>query len=119
MGNEVSGTTTVYSVEDLLAAEEDEDADQGDDKDTDKDKDKDKQDTPKKPGNDAGKDGKGDKGSADKSSSTVSGGIIAGSVIGVIAALAATIGVLRVPGVRETVLSLAPAPLRAQLEKFL
>ena len=119
VGNEVSGTTTVYSVEDLLAAEEDEDADQGDGKDTDKDKDKDKQDTPKKPGNDAGKDGKGGKGSADKSSSTVSGGIIAGSVIGVIAALAATIGVLRVPGVRETVLSLAPAPLRAQLEKFL
>ncbi len=35
------------------------------------------------------------------------------------AALAAAVGLLRAPGIRETVLSLAPAPLREQLEKFL
>ncbi|AJI79296.1 choice-of-anchor I family protein [Corynebacterium singulare] len=129
VGNEVSGTTTVYSVEDLLGSTDGEpddsnsddagnnsgDQDGKDEQDAGTDQDNSDQD-------DNSKDtqgGKDSKGSAENSSRSVSGGVIAGSVIGVIAALAATIGILRVPGVRETVLSLAPAPLRAQLEKFL
>ena len=100
VGNEVSGTTTVYSVEDLLAgdkdAEENPDENPGDDS---QDQD------------DQNKDG--------LSSRPSTAAIIAGSVIGAIAALAAAVGLLRAPGIRETVLSLAPTPLREQLEKFL
>ena len=88
VGNEVSGTTTIYSVEDVL-----------DDEDTAGDKD--------------------DEDKTGQSSHSSTAGIIAGSVIGVIAAVAAAVGLLNAPGVRETVLSLAPAPLREQLEKFL
>ena len=88
VGNEVSGTTTIYSVEDVL---DDEDA----------------------------ADNKDDEGKNNHSSHSSTAGIIAGSVIGVIAAVAAAVGLLNTPGIRETVLSLAPAPLREQLEKFL
>ncbi|OFT63437.1 choice-of-anchor I family protein [Corynebacterium sp. HMSC05E07] len=129
VGNEVSGTTTVYSVEDLLGSTDGEpdDSNSDDAGNNSGDQDgKDEQDAGTDQGNsdqnDDNKDtqgGKDSKGSAENSSRSISGGVIAGSVIGVIAALAATIGILRVPGVRETVLSLAPAPLRAQLEKFL
>lgn len=92
VGNEVSGTTTVYNVEDLLNADEDneDDADDHDDE---------------------------DKSSQSSHSSTAT--IAVGSIIGVIAAVAAAVGLLNTPGVRETILSFAPAPLREQLEKFL
>ncbi|MGY0886719.1 choice-of-anchor I family protein [Corynebacterium aurimucosum] len=92
VGNEVSGTTTVYNVEDLLNADED-NQDDADDHDNE------------------------DKSSQSSHSSTAT--IAVGSLIGVIAAVAAAVGLLNAPGVRETVLSFAPAPLREQLEKFL
>lgn len=92
VGNEVSGTTTVYNVEDLLKADED-NQDDADDHDNE------------------------DKSSQSSHSSTAT--IAVGSLIGVIAAVAAAVGLLNAPGVRETVLSFAPAPLREQLEKFL
>ncbi|MGV0367853.1 choice-of-anchor I family protein [Corynebacterium aurimucosum] len=92
VGNEVSGTTTVYNVEDLLNADED-NQDDADDHDNE------------------------DKSSQSSHSSTAT--IAVGSLIGVIAAVAAAIGLLNAPGVRETVLSFAPAPLSEQLEKFL
>ena len=92
MGNEVSGTTTVYNVEDLLNADED-NQDDADDHDNE------------------------DKSSQSSHSSTAT--IAVGSLIGVIAAVAAAVGLLNAPGVRETVLSFAPAPLSEQLEKFL
>ena len=130
VGNEVSGTTTVYSVEDLLGSSDggsddsnsdDTDNNSGDQdgKDADDNAGTDQDDSHQDGDSKDNKGGKDSKGSAENSSRSVSGGVIAGSVIGVIAALAATIGILRVPGVRETVLSLAPAPLRAQMEKFL
>ncbi|OFS37039.1 alkaline phosphatase [Corynebacterium sp. HMSC069E04] len=92
VGNEVSGTTTVYNVEDLLNADED-NQDDADDHDNE------------------------DKSSQSSHSSTAT--IAVGSLIGVIAAVAAAVGLLNAPGVRETVLSFAPAPLSEQLEKFL
>lgn len=92
VGNEVSGTTTVYNVEDLLNADGDNEDDADD------------------------HDGE-DKSSQSSHSSTAS--IAVGSIIGVIAAVAAAVGLLNTPGVRETVLSFVPAPLREQLEKFL
>ena len=92
VGNEVSGTTTVYNVEDLLNSDED-NQDDADDHDNE------------------------DKSSQSSHSSTAT--ITIGSLIGVIAAVAAAVGLLNAPGVRETVLSFAPAPLREQLEKFL
>lgn len=91
VGNEVSGTTTVYNVEDLLNADEDNEDD----------------------ADDHGE----NKSSQSSHSSTAT--IAVGSIIGVIAAVAAAVGLLNTPGIRETVLSLAPAPLREQLEKFL
>ena len=92
VGNEVSGTTTVYNVEDLLNADEDDEDTAGDYDDEDK---------------------------SSQSSHSSTAIIALGSIIGVIAAVAAAVGLLNAPGVRETVLSLAPAPLREQLEKFL
>lgn len=80
VGNEVSGTTTVYHVEDLLHDDE---------------------------------------GKKSQSSHSSTAAIAVGSIIGVIAAVAAAVGMLNTPGIRETVLALAPAPLREQLEKFL
>ena len=88
VGNEVSGTTTVYNVEDLLNADED-NQDDADDHDNE------------------------DKSSQSSHSSTAT--IAVGSLIGVIAAVAAAVGLLNAPGVRETVLSFAPAPLRLSL----
>ncbi|ACP33232.1 choice-of-anchor I family protein [Corynebacterium aurimucosum] len=91
VGNEVSGTTTAYNVEDLLNADEDNEDD----------------------ADDHGE----NKSSQSSHSSTAT--IAVGSIIGVIAAVAAAVGLLNTPGVRETVLSFAPAPLREQLGKFL
>ena len=104
VGNEVSGTTTVYSVKDLLAGDKD-------------DEEKPDENPDENPGDDSqDQDGQNKDGQSSRPSTAA---IIAGSVIGVVAALAAAVGLLRAPGIRETVLSLAPAPLREQLEKFL
>lgn len=104
VGNEVSGTTTVYSVEDLLAGDKD-------------DEEKPDENPDENPGDDS--QDQDDQNKDGQSSRPSTAAIIAGSVIGAIAALAAAVGLLRAPGIRETVLSLAPAPLREQLEKFL
>ena len=104
VGNEVSGTTTVYSVKDLLTGDKD-------------DEEKPDENPDENPGDDS--QDQDDQNKDGQSSRPSTAAIIAGSVIGVIAALAAAVGLLRAPGIRETVLSLAPAPLREQLEKFL
>ncbi|PMC71854.1 choice-of-anchor I family protein [Corynebacterium aurimucosum] len=104
VGNEVSGTTTVYSVKDLLAGDKD-------------DEEKPDENPDENPGDDS--QDQDDQNKDGQSSRPSTAAIIAGSVIGAIAALAAAVGLLRAPGIRETVLSLAPTPLREQLEKFL
>uniref|UniRef100_UPI002803B173 choice-of-anchor I family protein n=1 Tax=uncultured Corynebacterium sp. TaxID=159447 RepID=UPI002803B173 len=104
VGNEVSGTTTVYSVKDLLTGDKD-------------DEEKPDENPDENPGDDS--QDQDDQNKDGQSSRPSTAAIIAGSVIGVIAALAAAVGLLRAPGIRETVLGLAPAPLREQLEKFL
>ena len=93
VGNEVSGTTTVYSVEDLLASDEDEDD------------------------NNDGK-AKGDD-AAKLASSYSSRGFLTGSLISIIAGVAVAAGVMTNPAIRDFVLGAVPAELRAQLEKFL
>ena len=94
VGNEVSGTTTVYSVEDLLASDEDDDNDSNDGK---------------VKGDDAAK----------LASSYSSRGFLTGSLISIIAGVAVAAGVMTNPAIRDFVLGAVPAELRAQLEKFL
>ena len=101
VGNEVSGTTTVYSVEDLLASDEDDDDSSDND-------------------NNDGNDGevKGDD-AAKLASSYSSRGFLTGSLISIIAGVAVAAGVMTNPAIRDFVLGAVPAELRAQLEKFL
>ncbi|WP_408930702.1 choice-of-anchor I family protein [Corynebacterium axilliensis] len=96
VGNEVSGTTTVFSVEDLLASDEDDD-DSNDSNDG------------KVKGDDAAK----------LASSYSSRGFLTGSLISIIAGVAVAAGVMTNPAIRDFVLGAVPAELRAQLEKFL
>ncbi|MDO5031415.1 choice-of-anchor I family protein [Corynebacterium sp.] len=100
VGNEVSGTTTVYAVEDLLGGGNGNGDGNGGN------------------GNDGNSDSEGSADGSGKPSEGSSVGAAVGAAAGIIALLAAAVGAVLNPAIRNQILAFLPAPLRAEVEKF-
>ncbi|MFH0410884.1 choice-of-anchor I family protein [Corynebacterium sp. L4756] len=101
VGNEVSGTTTVYQIEDLL--------DEGDDNTDDE-----------TPSSGNGSDDSSADGSNQGSNSDSGSALAGGVVVAIAAVLAAVVGAVAVvPGLKEQLLNVLPADIRAQVNAHL